>query len=132
MEEVSDFGSIVTPFHQIERDLNLPRLTDIILWSVPVDGYICQSVNGKPSPSDILSKYLGREVHLAYKGPRPRSVDKTYDFPQLNATAKYQDGYPLMVFSEENVKAVDEKIKPLVGTQGIDRRWEDERVLVER
>jgi len=59
-------------------------------------------------------------------------VDKTYEFPELKATAKYQDGYPLLVFSEENVQAIEEQIKPLVGTQGIDPRWEDGQVVVER
>lgn len=121
------------PLRPSEKTLSTWKiLTNIILWSVPVDGYICQSINGTPSPSDVLSKYLGRKVHLVYKGPQPRAVDKTYEFPDLKATAKYQDGYPLMVFSEENVLAVDEQTRPLVGKQGVDPRWEDERVSVER
>jgi len=132
--EDSGCATFQIPLRPSEKTLSTWKmLTDIIIWSVPVDGYICQSVNGAPSsPSDILSKYLGKKVHLVYKGPQPRSVDKTYEFPELKATVKYQDGYPLMVFSEENVKAVEEKIRPLVGTQGIDRRWEDGRVLIER
>lgn len=119
----------------MESNLDFPRLTNITIWPgyAPIDGYICQSsVKGAPSPSEILSKYIGKPVHLLYKGPLPRPIDPTYEFPDLKATAHFQDMYPLLICSEENAQAVEEQIKPLVGTQGIDQRWEDGRILIER
>jgi len=110
-------------------------LTDVTIWPgyAPIDGYICQSSTGDASsPSDILSRYIGKPVHLLYKGPLPRSIDATYEFPDLKATAHFQDMYPLLVCSEENAQAVEDQIKPLVGTQGIDQRWEDGKILIER
>ncbi|KXN90106.1 MOSC domain-containing protein 1, mitochondrial [Leucoagaricus sp. SymC.cos] len=110
-------------------------LKDIVIWPgyEPLDGYICQSsVKGAPSPSEVLSKYIGRPVHLTYKGPLPRAIDATYDFPDLKATAYFQDMYPLLLMSEENAQAVEEQIRPLVGTQGIERRWEDATFKIER
>lgn len=119
-----------------ECDLDLPqRLNNIIIWPgyEPLDGYICQlSTKDATLPSEILSKYVGKPVHLVYKGPMARAIDPTYEFPDLKAFAHYQDMYPMMVLSEENLQAVEEQMKPLVGTQGIDRRWEDDKVKIER
>jgi len=112
-----------------------PRLKDIIIWPGydPLDGYICQSpVKGAPSPSEILSKYIGKPVHLTYKGPLPRAVDATYDFPDLKADAFFQDMYPMLLLSEESMEVINKETRPLVGTQNIHERWEDEKLTVER
>jgi hypothetical protein len=110
----------------------LPKIT---LWPThdPVDGYICESTIGpKGAPSAILSKYFEKPVHLVYKGPQLRQIDPTTSFPQLNATAKYQDMYPLLVLSEESTWAVENELRGHVGTQGIDERWKTAKVPIER
>ncbi|KAF6754343.1 hypothetical protein DFP72DRAFT_990538 [Ephemerocybe angulata] len=91
----------------------LPQIT---IWPThpPVDGYICESVSrDSPSPSDILSQYFGKSVHLVLKGPQPREIDSTEKYPDLKATAKYQD-------------------IERVGTQGISEEWATGSVVVER
>lgn len=40
--------------------------------------------------------------------------------------------YPMLILSEENVQAVEEEVRPLVGTQGIDGRWGDAKIMIER
>jgi len=110
----------------------LPKVT---LWPThdPLDGYICESITGtKEKPSSTLSKFLGKPVHLLYKGPQPRLIDPTTSFPDLNATAKYQDMYPLLVLSEESTVAVENELRGHVGTQGIDERWKTDSVPIER
>ncbi|KAH9486404.1 Mitochondrial amidoxime-reducing component 1 [Psilocybe cubensis] len=110
----------------------LPKVT---LWPThdPVDGYICESINGpKDGPSTILSKYFEKPVHLIYKGPQPRPIDPTASFPDLKATAKYQDMYPLLVLSEESTVAIEKQLRGYVGTQGIDERWRTDTVPIQR
>ena len=56
-----------------------------------IDGYICQPLSPTDSsPSDVLSEYLGKSVHLMMKGPAPRSCPPTLDFPDLQAESVYQ------------------------------------------
>ncbi|KAF8808035.1 hypothetical protein BYT27DRAFT_7099211 [Phlegmacium glaucopus] len=109
----------------------LPRIT---LWPThdPVDGYICESIAGQPGSSATLSKYFEKPVHLVFKGPNPRPIPPTTSFPDLKATAKYQDLYPLLVLSEESTKMIDAEVKSRVGTQQIDERWRKENVAIER
>ncbi|KAF9011098.1 MOSC N-terminal beta barrel domain-containing protein [Cyathus striatus] len=110
----------------------LPKIT---LWPThdPIDGYICESVSSSgPSPSEVLSKYFEKPVHLVYKGPRPRPSDPTTAFPKLEATAVFQDMYPLLVLSEESTTAIEEQLVGHVGTQGIEEKWKTEKVLIER
>ena len=85
-----------------------------------------------PSPSDILSEYFVKSVHLVYKGPRPRESDPTTRYPDLKATAKYQDMYPLLILSEESTGAIENELRNHVGTQGISKEWATERVVIER
>ncbi|KAF5356153.1 hypothetical protein D9756_003693 [Leucocoprinus leucothites] len=136
LPEDSGCESFSVPLRPSEETLSTwTLLKDIIIWPGydPLDGYICQSsVKGAPSPSDVLSKYFGKPVHLTYKGPLPRAIDATHDFPDLKASAYFQDMYPLLILSEENVKAVEQEIRPLVGTQGINDRWGDAKVMIER
>lgn len=56
-----------------------------------MDGYVCEALPPSSlSPSDILSKYLSRPVHLMMKGPQPRACPPTMAFPTLKATTKFQ------------------------------------------
>ncbi|KAJ2934322.1 hypothetical protein H1R20_g2796, partial [Candolleomyces eurysporus] len=110
----------------------LPQIT---IWPShpPVDGYICNSVsNDGPSPTEVLSQYFGKPVYLVYKGPQPRVIDATIRYPELKATAKFQDMYPLLILSEESTVAIDEVLRDHVGTQGIHARWAGDNVSIER
>ena len=100
-----------------------------------IDGYICQALLAPPASqmaSSILSKFFERPVHLLYKGPRTRICEPTFDFPSLDATFRYQDGYPLLVLSEESVEAAEVEVRKYVGTQGIEERWKDDKLVIER
>ena len=102
-----------------------------------IDGYICQGIPALPgafneSVSSILSKYCGRPVHLVCKGPNPRICQPTFDFPNLDASLWYQDGYPLLVLSEESVAAAEEEVRRYVGVQGVEERWREDKLVVER
>jgi len=107
---------------------------------VKVDGYICQAVDStSPSPSEILSKYIGRPVHLVMKGPKYRACDATQTFPDLVASALFQDGFPLLVTSEESLKNVGDEVNrwangPVDGKSigGIDDMWKTGRIPIER
>ncbi|KAI0931062.1 hypothetical protein AcW1_001444 [Taiwanofungus camphoratus] len=77
-----------------------------------MDGYVCEALPPSSlSPSDILSKYLSRPVHLMMKGPQPRACPPTMAFPTLKATTKFQDGYPLLVASEESLAEVEKMVR---------------------
>ncbi|EEB96297.1 hypothetical protein MPER_04590 [Moniliophthora perniciosa FA553] len=60
-------------------------LNDLSMFGVfTVDGYICQAAPESSSsspelnlPSNTLSAYFGRPVHLVYKGSTPRSLSAT-------------------------------------------------------
>ena len=80
----------------------------------------------------MLSKFLGRSVHLTYKGPQPRACNPTQTFPALVATVSYQDGYPLLFLSEESVAEVERQLKGYVGVQGIEERWKEDKLVIER
>ena len=99
-----------------------------------VDGYISQvhPQFPSPSPSDILSKFFGKPVHLVYKGPRPRAVCPTTEFPKLEATSVFQDMYPLLVLSEEGMAEVEREARERVGQQGIGEVWREGKVVIQR
>ncbi|KAG6380737.1 hypothetical protein JVT61DRAFT_5119 [Boletus reticuloceps] len=96
---------------------------DVELWDQnDIQGHICETASGR-SPSTILSEYIGYPVHLVVKGPR---------VPKLDTPAYFQDGYPLMLLSEESVGAVQERIRDMVGTAGVSDKWAEEELKVER
>jgi hypothetical protein len=117
----------------IQKDLphvySLPTL--MFMKKSEMDGYIGQSI-GNTSPSTILSKFLGKQVHLVYKGPVPRPCNPTFAFPQLQSTIAYQDGYPMLFLSEETVEEVERQVRNYVGVQGVEERWRDDRLVIER
>jgi len=110
------------------------RLEKVLMWHVPFDAYICEALSSPPSrsPSEILTSYFGRPVHLVYKGAQPRACDPTATHPKLEANAVFQDCYPLMVLSEESMTRIEEELRGQVGTQGIDERWKTESLVIER
>ena len=111
------------------------RLENIELWGQnDLDGYICKSIRQETRdvPSRTLSQFLGCEVLLVLKGPRPRPCSPTTDFPSLSANTFYQDGYPLLVASEESLIAVQERLRGEVGKQGVAARWSSDDLVMER
>lgn len=79
-----------------------------------------------------LSRFLEKPVHLVLKGPIPRKIDPTPEFPDLDSTTAFQDGYPLLVLSEESTVSVDEYTQKHIGTQGIEEKWRTDKVTIER
>jgi uncharacterized protein len=112
------------------------RLPNITLHSYGVDGYIAQAHPSSPSfpvsPCAILSAYFKKPVHLVYKGPCPRRVVPTAEFPKLEATSVFQDMYPLLVLSEEGMAEVEREAKKRVGQQGIGEIWKEGKVAIQR
>lgn len=116
------------------------RLEKVMMWGNAIHGHICESLpsSSSPSPSQsqspsaILSRYFDKPVHLVFKGSRPRPCDPTPVFPDLKATAVFQDGYPLLVASEESLLAVETELRGHVGKQGVDERWKSDRLVIER
>ncbi|KAF9469583.1 MOSC N-terminal beta barrel domain-containing protein [Collybia nuda] len=133
-------NSDCTPFTiplQPTKDIlsNWEILENVTLWPThdPLDGYIGRSLSGPAdTPSTVLSKYFGKSVHLIYKGPRARPIDTTPDFPNLKATAWFQDMYPMMVLSEESMADVNQETKGRVGMQGITESWKEDNVVIRR
>lgn len=131
--EAEDFSIPLRPTEETLSKWQIVPELQIFPAQGPVDGYICEPLNGEgPSPSVELSKYMGKSVHLVYKGPRPRTADATLRFPELKATSKYQDMYPLLVLSEESVSPINEELRKHVGTQGIQESWKTNSVAIER
>jgi len=131
--EDSGCESFSVPLRPVEEKWQ--RLSDIdFTYGIPViDGFICESESSSGrSPSAILSEYFERPVHLAVKGNKPRPCDATDLFPSLKATAWYQDGYPLLVLSEESINVLHEEIRSRVGTQGIEDQWSKQEFQIER
>lgn len=61
-----------------------------------------------------------------------RKCPPTLRFPELDASAYYQDVFPLLLVSEESVGAIQKRIRDMVGTQGISDKWAEEELAVER
>ena len=107
---------------------------------VEVDGYVCEALDPtSPSPSEVLSKYFGRPVYLVVKGPKRRACNPTQTFPALDASAVYQDGFPLLVASDESLERVGDEINQWADGEvdgesigGIDDLWRTSRVPIER
>ncbi|GJE89452.1 hypothetical protein PsYK624_055530 [Phanerochaete sordida] len=104
------------------------------------DAYIIKPLSpADPAPSAVLSSFLGRAVHLVVKGPTPRYCKPTQAFPTLEATAVFQDGYPVLIASEESLEAVAAAVNNAARPDapekvgGIDQaRWQREKVPIER
>lgn len=44
----------------------------------------------------------------------------------------YQDGYPILLASEESLLSVQEKLRKEVGNQGVADRWFEDDLVMER
>ncbi|KAG2070933.1 hypothetical protein BDR04DRAFT_1099163 [Suillus decipiens] len=120
------------PLNPTKEALQDWRNLDISLWGKDdIEGYVCQTNVGR-SPSEILSQYMELPVHLAMKGLRPRICPPTLRFPDLDAPSYFQDGYPLMLLSEESVAAMQDRTRGMVGMQGIAEKWSSDTLQVER
>ncbi|GBE77201.1 hypothetical protein SCP_0100730 [Sparassis crispa] len=117
------------------------KIIENSLWGTIIDGYICQSLPPSTlSPSTILSTYFGRPVHLVMKGPQPRECAPTLGVPGLQATTLFQDGFPLLIASEESLQRLQERIHTAavkspeeVHIGGLDHaRWRDGELPMER
>ena len=107
---------------------------------VQMQGYVCSSLDGGRTPSRILSQYFGQPVHLVMKGPRVRPCPPTHAYPDLKASAVFQDEYPLLVASEESLKEVGRAIGAYAASESpearigqFDReRWRAGDIKIER
>ncbi|KAI0789428.1 MOSC N-terminal beta barrel domain-containing protein [Abortiporus biennis] len=117
-----------------------PVINDCTMFKVyQIDGYVCQSLSpDSPSPSEVLSRYFGKNVLLVMKGPVNRECPPSLVFPELKATAVFQDVYPLLVASEESLVEVSSSIQKAVNGDyghigGLDpERWKDGKIEIER
>lgn len=84
--------------------------------------------------STVLSHYMGREVHLLYKGPSDRFAPPTSAFPSLKARLDYQDAYPLLIASEESLAGVKALAKAWCKEQTNAEwtNWDVESLVIER
>jgi len=115
------------------------HVSDVAIWKNVTDAYVCESFDKSgPSPSELLSKYIGRPVVLVLKGPGSRPIRKTESHPTLEGTAAFQDGYPLLLASTESLEGVQNCIRAAANGEGqfqvsgIDPKWKDEDVIMER
>lgn len=116
------------------------RVDDCSVFTLTVDGYICQALDpSSPSPSEVLSKYFDRPVHLVMKGPKRRTCNATRTFPDLDASAVFQDMFPLLVASDESIEKVGDEVNYWANGEGdgesiggIDDSWKTSRVAIER
>uniref|UniRef100_A0A0W0G9P3 MOSC domain-containing protein n=1 Tax=Moniliophthora roreri TaxID=221103 RepID=A0A0W0G9P3_MONRR len=123
------FSIPLQPNEDILRTWSL--INDVSMWGISINGYICETIKG-PSASAILSRYFGKSVHLVFKGTNPRPCKPTDSYPNLKASARYQDGYPLLILSQENVEVLEKEVRSRIGQQGIEEKWTTEKLAVER
>ncbi|KAI0271394.1 hypothetical protein BC834DRAFT_922199 [Gloeopeniophorella convolvens] len=103
-----------------------------------IDGYITQAhPTSSPDPSycsDVLSRFVGKPVHLMYKGPRTRPAPPTWSFPKLSASVAYQDAYPILVASEESIQGVQSLVAKWCREQKDEelKRWDPKSIVIER
>lgn len=105
------------------------------MWGQKLQGYICQALtqhSESRTPSSILSEYFERSVNLVLKGPRIRACDPTFDFPKLESSLVFQDGYPLLLLSEESVQVAENEVRKYIGVQGVEERWKEDSLVIER
>lgn len=116
------------------------RINDCSMFkTIEVDGYICQALDPtSPCPSEVLTEYFRRPVYLVMKGPKRRACSPTQTFPDLVASAIYQDGFPLLVASDESVQKVGDEVNRWANDEVagesivIDDLWKTNLVPIER
>lgn len=120
------------------RRLQPCSLDGLTLFSITtLDGYVCQSLPGHANASDELSRFFDFRVALVIKGPRRRAVDSTPSFPSLHedTSVLFQDGYPVLLVSEESLEEVERRTWELArqgASDRVDPKWKQERVVMQR
>lgn len=56
----------------------------------------------------------------------------TAAFPELAQEISLQDEYPILFLSEESVAHIENATRDYVGQQGVDARWKDDKLAIER
>ena len=113
------------------------RIENCTLFNVlEVVGYICAALH-PPLPN--LLKVLRPLRPPRYENPKRRPCGPTQTFPDLVANAVYQDGFPLLVASDESLEKVGDEINmrangDVAGQSigGIDNLWRTNRIPIER
>lgn len=82
--------------------MNRDRLPISARGTLVLRGNDGKALPTSPSPSEVLSEYFGRPAHLVTKEPQRRARGPTRTFPDLDASAVYQDGFPLLVAGDES------------------------------
>ena len=123
--------SRLTIFRRVEG-LNLFTMTNL-------DAYICESLPGQPDAGNELSRFLGRDVVLMMKGPRPRLTVPTTTHPALGGpsdgtTVDFQDGYPLLIVSAEALTRVADTTRSLAlaNANRVDSKWKKDELSIRR
>jgi hypothetical protein len=116
------FPSVFTQF--------LPSLDDLYMWtSRNMEAYICEAISpAAHAASMTLSAFMGRQVHLVLKGARPRPCDPTHAYPELGTAAHpaesaFQDGYPVLLASQESLDDARANIRAAAGQNGVGEEW---------
>ncbi|KAH9923163.1 armadillo-type protein [Epithele typhae] len=119
-----------------------PIVEECTVHGFIIQGIICSSIDDKPrrTPSEILSQYFKKPVHLVMKGPKRRRCPPTTAFPDLDESSLFQDAYPFLVASEESLEEVTRVVQsfaqdtsPEARIGGLDRgRWSSGMVPMER
>ncbi|KAG9127316.1 hypothetical protein FRC07_014849 [Ceratobasidium sp. 392] len=139
--ESSGISSFVTPLIPEAATLESWELvSDIEIWlSTGLNAYVAQSLSPDgPSPSSLLSSFLGRNVLLVLKGPMRRAVETTSTHPDLDAEVRFQDGFPLLLTTTESLAAVQERVRHSANgaegwkVGGITSKWQSEELVMER
>ncbi|KAG8968423.1 hypothetical protein FRC03_007365 [Tulasnella sp. 419] len=112
--EEKGIPSFTVPLDPPESTLaDWKHLEQVMVWSDACDGYIVQAIPNQEGvavdPSEVLSGYLDRPVHLVLKGPSPRPVKPTDTHASLSTVTRFQDGYPLLVATMESLQSVEEQ-----------------------
>jgi uncharacterized protein len=91
--------------------LEWPRIEDVEIWSNITDAHVCPALDesGSLDPSDAISQYMGRDVLLVYKGLTTRYF--TYESKSLKGPTAFQDGYPILIATEESLRDVQSKVE---------------------
>ncbi|QRV80349.1 importin-9 [Ceratobasidium sp. AG-Ba] len=137
----SQIESFTTPLIPNSATLeSWEMISDVEIWlDTGLNAYIAQSSSPTgPSPSSLLSSFLGRDVLLVLKGPKRRAVVPTSTHPDLDADVRFQDGFPLLLATTESLFAVQERIRYSANgaegwkVGGITPRWQTEELAMER
>jgi uncharacterized protein YcbX len=94
-----------------------------------MEAYICEATSpAAHAASMTLSAFLGRQVHLVFKGARPRPCEPTHAYPDLGteahpAESAFQDAFPVLLASQESLEDLRAKVRAAAGQNGVSEEW---------